>query len=782
MNNEMIMRKKQMLEALDYIDDDLIAGTLRKIKPETFANTSEQPIMTWRTPFKHWRQFAALAACILLLSMASPLVSYIAEVIGGLEFGLGSQPESTLIESDETGETENANFNKIAHLSNGLVLELSRDGEYYIVDNGRECIDPVIVIPDTYNGLPISMIAEGAFVGNETIKSLTISENVIWIDQLVFSGCTALEFNEYGNAKYLGSADNPYAFLISSAGEDIESVEIHESTQAIAGRAFLNNTRLTSVKIPGSVIAISKLAFGQCTALSELDLGEGIKYIGEQPFIGCSALTEIVLPASTVSLDNYAFSGCSSVTRLELNEGLESIGSRSFQGLAIESVVIPDSVTDMGGAFYECESLKKVVIGKGVSAIGTSTFGYCKSLTDIEFGESVKRIEWLAFDDCPSLEKVTLPEGLEYLDPKAFARCDNLRYNIYKGARYLGSTANDYEYLVGFESNDISSLEFHPDMRRLMTKGLSSLANLSEISIKDGRYLYVEGNCLIDRGSGTLIAGMNKSLIPSDGSVKAIGDYAFYGCKEWSVTYLPEKIESIGEYAFSECDGIREMTFPHSLVSVGYHAFEYCDNIISVAFPSSLQEIGAGAFSYCSKIAEVVIPDSVTELGGAAFRGCFRLKSVKVGEGITELPGWVFQTCSRLEKVVLPSGLKVIGDRAFAACEALPSIALPEGLIYINEKAFQRCESLTEIYLPDSLIGVGYQAFEDCSLTNVRVGEGLLEFGEDVFGKSASDVTVNFSGTAEMWKKIDNYNKINKSLESVTIKCSDGELTVTMDY
>ena len=107
MNNEIIMRKKQMLEALDYIDDDLIAGTLRKIKPETFANTSEPPKMTWRTPFKHWRQFVALAACILLLSIASPLVSYVAEVISNFNAGAGS---GTTEEINETTIPENTEF------------------------------------------------------------------------------------------------------------------------------------------------------------------------------------------------------------------------------------------------------------------------------------------------------------------------------------------------------------------------------------------------------------------------------------------------------------------------------------------------------------------------------------------------------------------------------------------------------------------------------------------------------------------------------------------------
>lgn len=672
-------------------------------------------------------------------------------------------------------------YDKLANLSNGLKLELSRDGEYYIVDNGRECTDPVIVIPDTYNGLPIAMIAESAFSGNKVIESVTISENVIWIDQLAFSGCDALEYNEYGNAKYLGSKDNPYAFLISGAAEDIESVDIHESTRAIAGRAFLNYTKLTKVRIPDSVVAIAKAAFHSCISLAELDLGEGVSYIGEQAFLGCSALTEIVLPASVISLDNYSFSGCSAVTKLELNEGLESIGSDSFEGLAIESVVIPDSVTDMGGVFDKCETLKKVVIGDGVSVIGTATFSFCRSLTDVEFGKSVKRIEWLAFDDCPSLEKVTLPEGLEYLDPKAFSRCDNLQYNVYKGARYLGSAANDYEYLLSFESNDITSLEFHPDMRRLMTKGLSELASLTELSIKDGKYLYVEGNCLIDRDTKTLIAGLNNSVIPNDGSVTAIGDYAFYKCKEFKITYFPNKLESVGVYAFSECDSLTTIKFFGAFESIGFGAFSDCDSIYSIHLPDSLKTIGGDAFKSCRSLPEVVIPDSVTDLGEEAFRFCYNLESVTVGEGITELPGWVFQTCWSLEKVVLPRGLKVIDDRAFAGCSSLPSIVLPEGLLYINEKAFQDCESLSTIYLPRTLLGVGYQAFEGCSLTSVSLGEKLLELGEDVFGKSDSYMTVGYRGTVEMWKKIENYNKINKSLESVTIECSDGELTVEMD-
>ncbi len=85
MDIEMKLRKRQMLESLDYIDDDLISSTLKKIKPDFAAAESEK--MTWRTPLKYWRQFVALAACLVLLSCAIPLISYILPSIGRIFTG-----------------------------------------------------------------------------------------------------------------------------------------------------------------------------------------------------------------------------------------------------------------------------------------------------------------------------------------------------------------------------------------------------------------------------------------------------------------------------------------------------------------------------------------------------------------------------------------------------------------------------------------------------------------------------------------------------------------------
>lgn len=106
--SERVFKDTRLLEALEFIDDEYIASAARyKMKYE--AQPAEPPKMTWRTPFKHWKQLVALAACILLLSVASPLVSYIAQVISNFNAGAGSGTTETESEIGTTIDAENSN-------------------------------------------------------------------------------------------------------------------------------------------------------------------------------------------------------------------------------------------------------------------------------------------------------------------------------------------------------------------------------------------------------------------------------------------------------------------------------------------------------------------------------------------------------------------------------------------------------------------------------------------------------------------------------------------------
>lgn len=72
----------RLLEALDYIDTDLIGEVAVKLKFEENAPLAEEPVMTWRTPFKHWKRMLATAACLLLLSCTIPIINYVLPRVG----------------------------------------------------------------------------------------------------------------------------------------------------------------------------------------------------------------------------------------------------------------------------------------------------------------------------------------------------------------------------------------------------------------------------------------------------------------------------------------------------------------------------------------------------------------------------------------------------------------------------------------------------------------------------------------------------------------------------
>ncbi|MBQ1196904.1 MAG: hypothetical protein IIX44_11735 [Clostridia bacterium] len=70
----------RLIEAFDYIDPKYIAEVGESLKLRSVAEP-QSATYTKPSPFKYWKQYAALVACVLLLSMAFPVFGYIAEVI-----------------------------------------------------------------------------------------------------------------------------------------------------------------------------------------------------------------------------------------------------------------------------------------------------------------------------------------------------------------------------------------------------------------------------------------------------------------------------------------------------------------------------------------------------------------------------------------------------------------------------------------------------------------------------------------------------------------------------
>lgn len=78
----------RLIEAFDYIDPKYIAEVGESLKLRSVAEP-QSTTYTKPSPFKYWKQYVAIVACALLLSMAFPVFGYIAEVINTIASGWG---------------------------------------------------------------------------------------------------------------------------------------------------------------------------------------------------------------------------------------------------------------------------------------------------------------------------------------------------------------------------------------------------------------------------------------------------------------------------------------------------------------------------------------------------------------------------------------------------------------------------------------------------------------------------------------------------------------------
>ncbi len=636
------------------------------------------------------RAFAFLLALLSILSLSSCFAG-----VGEVTTGADEELPSIVTEYDHA-----------IGLSNGIELTLSADGAYYSVTDGAACTSSTVVIPESFNGIPVEVIQD--LNKNEIIETLILPESIIRIYDNAFYYCPNLKYTEYGNAKYLGSAENKHIALIKAANTAITSVEIHPQTVIIADDAFAD---------------------------------------------------------------------CKSLTNVTFGNLLKSIGAGAFSDLdSLKNVEIPDSVNCLGkDAFFSCDALERVVIGNGIEEIPYRAFERCTSLTEVEFGSSVRVLGEYAFANCTALPYVRLPGTVDTVDTRTFESCDSLKYNYYgKELRYLPGENSEYEYLVSFVYYSFEKADLHPDTRVIANKAFGILKNLKELSIDgEGRYLTSAGNCIIDKESGTLVAGINTSVIPDDGSIKEIGDYAFYNMREFRMTSLPSGINRIGNSAFAYCMSLECIELNPELVSVGDSAFEDC-GLSTVSFGDMIETIGNNAFSFNS-ITELYLPSSLRELGDDAFRCNEKLVSLEIDEGLTEIGQYVFGDCWELKNVTLPSTLESIGTGAFYSCTLLESIVLPENLKYIGRSAFLATE-LKDIILPEGLLVIEEQAFKSGDLESVKVNSGIVRIGRDAFACRTLK-SVSYGGTAAEWQEFTGgvYDMFWEG-DVITVECSDGDL------
>ena len=87
---------------------------------------------------------------------------------------------------------------------------------------------------------------------------------------------------------------------------------------------------------------------------------------------------------SVVAIDNAAFAYCTNLTSVIIPNSVNDIGYEAFANSSITNINIPDNVESIGHrAFEECQALTTITIGKGLKKIGENAFNNCSNLKSV---------------------------------------------------------------------------------------------------------------------------------------------------------------------------------------------------------------------------------------------------------------------------------------------------------------------------------------------------------------------------------------------------------------
>ncbi len=229
-----------------------------------------------------------------------------------------------------------------------------------------------------------------------------------------------------------------------------------------------------------------------------------------------------------------------------------------------ETVIIPEEITAIGneafvtGSFYPvgCETVKAIILPKGLQKIGYRSFCGCENLTAINLPDGLVEIGPRAFEDCTNLSDISIPNGVKKIGSRAFFDCENITQLVIPDA-VKQIDAGTFSGCVRLESINIPA-----NVKKIGEGALDELYSLREISVDSGNpsFTCVDG-VLYNKEKTVLIKcpAMKDKIEKIPSSVKEIAGNAFYGCHITEIN-IPKSVKLIGEAAFGACASLQKVT------------------------------------------------------------------------------------------------------------------------------------------------------------------------------------------------------------------------------
>lgn len=345
----------------------------------------------------------------------------------------------------------------------------------------------------------------------------------------------------------------------NSYRSDIQYLYIESGVTSIGGHAFIYCNNLLEVTIPSSVYSIGIYAFRSCTSLTKFtsNIKNPSVISDSNIFDFLPSTAKLIVPIGTKGkyTSASAWSEFKDIVESDTDSGkcgenLTYYYSRTTHTLTISGTGNMWNLDDE--SYYPWHlyrgEIQHVVIGSGVTNIGSYSFYECISLVSAIIPSTVSSISLYAFRGCSSLatilSEMTNPCNID--DETIWGVPTTAILFVPKGTKSL------YESKEGWSRLTVMESEFE-------VEGITYKRGVDDnVSVVAGEEKY----------TGSIVIPSQVTYEAKTYNVTSIGITAFKDCSGLASVYLPEGLKTLGSMLFSGCTSLTCLNIPNSVTQI----------------------------------------------------------------------------------------------------------------------------------------------------------------------------------------------------------------------
>ena len=320
-----------------------------------------------------------------------------------------------------------------------------------------------------------------------------------------------------------------------------------------------------------------------------------------------------VIPCTVVAVGQAAFA-LTDVYTIMYPATCKELKDRVFRLASLKECVIPDQIEKVGdNVFMDCKEATKVVIGKGLKAMGKTPFINCQNLKDITVSPDntilTAQDNILYSKDmtklylCPSelrTPKIVLPNTVKEIEDYAFLSCIYIKELVLnEGLERIGEEGL-------YNCSWLEQLTIPASVREIAPRALALLKKCEKITVAEDNKTFEaksdgvnEGKLLINKKKNSLVTCLfkgTKAVTVPEG-ITEIEPFAFLSCRWTESLQLPASVERVGQTAFSDMQLLKEIVIPEKVQTIPRYCINDCKELTKITLGKNVKMIEDQAFA-----------------------------------------------------------------------------------------------------------------------------------------------------------------------------------------